>query len=196
MLTPGADPVRKVSIIPRGHALGVTLSTPQEDRYGYDETYLRGRIVGALGGMAAEDVVFGVVTTGAESDLESATGIARAMVGRWGMSERIGPVSVLPRETDPRQAGVSESLLAALDAEVRRIVDECYDIARARLREHRPRLEGIVERLLERETLDEAQVYAAAGLPCPERRAKSAPTDAAVPEQAARSRKGLEHGGG
>jgi cell division protease FtsH len=84
MLQPGADPVRKVSIIPRGHALGVTLSTPEEDRYGYSAEYLRGRIIGALGGMAAEQEVFGVVTTGAESDLENATNIARSMVGRWG----------------------------------------------------------------------------------------------------------------
>src|SRR4029079_8790717 len=96
MLQAGADPVRKVSIIPRGRALGVTLSTPDADRYGYDATYLRGRIIGALGGMAAEQEVFGIVTTGAESDLESATGIARSMVGRWGMSERIGTLSVLP----------------------------------------------------------------------------------------------------
>src|SRR5690606_5327832 len=91
MLQPGADPVRKVSIIPRGRALGVTLSTPEEDRYGYDAEYLRGRIIGALGGMAAEEVVFGVVTTGAEADLKSSTNLARAMVGKWGMSERVGP---------------------------------------------------------------------------------------------------------
>ena len=90
MLQPGADPVRKVSIIPRGRALGVTLSTPETDRYGYDANYLRGRIIGALGGMAAEQEVFDVVTTGAESDLEMVTRIARSMVGRWGMSERIG----------------------------------------------------------------------------------------------------------
>jgi cell division protease FtsH len=96
MIQPGADPVRKVSIIPRGRPLGVTLSTP--DRYGYDAAYLRGRIIGALGGMAAEDLVFGVTTTGAENDLEQATRIARSMVGRWGMSDRIGPVSVLPQE--------------------------------------------------------------------------------------------------
>ena len=101
MLQPGADPVRKVSIIPRGRALGVTLSTPESDRYGYDANYLRGRIVGALGGMAAEQVVFNVVTTGAESDLETVTRIARSMVGRWGMSERVGRLSVLPREGDP-----------------------------------------------------------------------------------------------
>jgi cell division protease FtsH len=165
MLAPGADPVRKVSIIPRGRALGATLSAPQDDRYGYDERYLRGRIVGALGGMAAEDVVFGVVTTGAESDLETATGLARAMVGRWGMSDRVGPISVLPREGDPRMYGVSETLLAATDDEVRRIIGECYDQARGLLIEHRDRLERIVERLLEQETLDEAQIYAAAGLP-------------------------------
>jgi cell division protease FtsH len=167
MLQPGADPVRKVSIIPRGRALGVTLSTPQDDRYGYDETYLRGRIIGALGGMAAEDVVFGVVTTGAESDLETATGIARAMVGRWGMSERIGPISVLPREGDPRHSGVSEAQLAAMDEEIRRVIEECYETACTLLREHRPRLDRIVERLLERESLDEPEIYAAAGLPQP-----------------------------
>ena len=108
MLQPGADPVRKVSIIPRGRALGVTLSTPEQDRYGYDANYLRGRIIGALGGMAAEQEVFDVVTTGAESDLESATRIARSMVGRWGMSKKIGAVSVLPTEGDPRMVGVSE----------------------------------------------------------------------------------------
>jgi cell division protease FtsH len=167
MLQPGADPVRKVTIIPRGRALGVTLSTPQDDRYGYDEQYLRGRIVGALGGMAAEQVVFDVVTTGAESDLETATGIARAMVGRWGMSQRIGPVSVLPREGDPRMQGVSDALLDAVDTEVRRVVEECYARAVTLLREHRNRLDSIVERLLEHETLDEPEIYAAAGLPRP-----------------------------
>ena len=108
MLQPGADPVRKVSIVPRGRALGVTLSTPDADRYGYDANYLRGRIIGALGGMAAEQEVFDVVTTGAESDLETVTRIARSMVGRWGMSERIGTLSVLPAEGDPRMAGVSD----------------------------------------------------------------------------------------
>src|SRR5947209_20590668 len=96
MLTPGADPGRKVSIIPRGRALGVTFQAPAADRYGYSAKYLRGRIVGALGGRAAEDIVYGDMTTGAESDLEQVTRIARQMVGRWGMSAAIGPVSVLP----------------------------------------------------------------------------------------------------
>jgi cell division protease FtsH len=167
MLQPGADPVRKVSIIPRGRSLGVTLSTPENDRYGYDEDYLRGRIIGALGGMAAEEEVFGVVTTGAESDLEASTRIARSMAGRWGMSQRIGPVSVLPQDADPRMAGVSDAMLDTVDDEVRRISDECYAEARRLLRENRERLDAIVARLLERETLDEPEIYAAAGIPRP-----------------------------
>jgi cell division protease FtsH len=164
MLQPGADPVRKVSIIPRGRALGVTLSTPEADRYGYDANYLRGRIIGALGGMAAEQEVFGVVTTGAESDLEMVTRIARSMVGRWGMSERIGTLSVLPAEGDPRMAGASEGLLDAVDEEVRRITDECYTEARRLLRVHRDKLDAIVEQLLARESLDEREIYEAAGI--------------------------------
>jgi cell division protease FtsH len=162
MLQPGADPVRKVSIIPRGRALGVTLSTPEADRYGYDANYLRGRIIGALGGMASEAEVFGVITTGAESDLEMVTGIARSMVGRWGMSEKMGPLSWLPPEGDPRMLGAADSTLAALDEEIRRIVDECYKDARRLLRENRPKLDAIVEQLLIHETLDEAAIYAAA----------------------------------
>jgi cell division protease FtsH len=165
MIQVGADPVRKVSIIPRGRALGVTLSTPEMDRYGYDTEYLRGRIIGALGGMAAEQEVLGVVTTGAESDLETATRIARSMVGRWGMSEAIGPVSVLPSEGDARMAGVSDELLNTVDDEVRRLIDECYAEARRLLRENRDRLDSIAAQLLAHETLDEADAYAAAGIP-------------------------------
>jgi cell division protease FtsH len=166
MLQPGADPVRKVSIIPRGRALGVTLSTPERDRYGYDAHYLRGRIIGALAGMAAEQEVFDVVTSGAESDLESATRIARSMVGRWGMSEKIGAVSVLPAEGDPRlMGGSSSALLDLVDAEVHRISDECLAEARRLIRENRDKLDAIVAELLDRETLDEAEVYAAAGIP-------------------------------
>ncbi|MDQ3264144.1 MAG: ATP-dependent zinc metalloprotease FtsH [Myxococcota bacterium] len=164
MLQKGADPVRKVSIIPRGRALGVTLSTPEQDRYGYDSSYLKGRMIGALGGMAAEELVFGVVTTGAESDLETCTGIARSMVGRWGMSERIGPVSIFPLEGDPRMMGVSEGTLDAVAEEVRLLIDDCYQQAKTVLAQNRHRLDSIVTRLLEHETLDEAAVYAAAGL--------------------------------
>ncbi len=176
MLQPGADPVRRVSIIPRGRALGVTLSTPESDRYGYDANYLRGRIIGALGGMAAEQEVFSIVTTGAESDLETVSRIARSMVGRWGMSERIGPLSVLPSEGDPRMAGISNGLLDAIDEEARRITEECYAEARRLLRAHRDKLEAIVVQLLAHESLDESEIYAAAGIPRP-----AEPTPAAPP---------------
>jgi cell division protease FtsH len=167
MLQPGADPVRKVSIIPRGRALGVTLSTPDSDRYGYDASYLRGRIIGALGGMAAEQEVFNVVTTGSESDLEMVTSIGRSMVGRWGMSERIGTLSVLPPEGDPRIAGISDGLLDVVDEEVRRITDECYADARRLLRENRDKLDAIVVQLLVHESLDEPEIYAVAGIARP-----------------------------
>ena len=172
MVTPGADPVRKISIIPRGQALGVTFQAPSTDRYGYSGAYLRGRIIGALGGRAAEDLVYGEVTTGAESDLEQVASIARQMVGRWGMSEAIGPVTVLP---PPGQAspllsdgnGPSQSTRELVDKEVRRIVDECYTQAVASLREHRSQLDSLAHKLLERETLDEADAYAAAGIKQP-----------------------------
>src|SRR6185295_15439997 len=154
MLQPGADPVRKVSIIPRGRALGVTLSTPESDRYGYDANYLRGRIVGALGGMAAEQEVYDVVTTGSESDLEVATRVARSMVGRWGMSERVGAVSVLPADGDPRMAGASSAMLDLVDEEVHRITDECLGEARRLLKENRSKLDAIVAQLMLHETLD------------------------------------------
>ena len=171
MLEPGADPVRKISIIPRGRALGVTFQSPDEDRYGYSARYLRGRIVGALGGRAAEQLVFGDITTGAESDLEQATAIARQMVGRWGMSEKLGLVSLLP---GPGQEGVffpgaagaaSERTRDLFDEEIRRITDECYDEAQQILQQHRQQLDSLAEALLEHETLDEPDAYRAAGLP-------------------------------
>jgi len=171
MLQPGADPVRKVSIIPRGRALGVTFQSPDEDRYGYSETYLLGRIVGALGGRAAEDLVYGEATTGAESDLEQATRLARQMVGRWGMSEKIGLVSVLPGPQDEpllfpgAPSGTSERTRQTIDDEVKRIADECYARALDALRNHRGQLDALAASLLERETLDELDAYQAAGIP-------------------------------
>ncbi|MGY1690710.1 ATP-dependent zinc metalloprotease FtsH [Geodermatophilus sp. SYSU D01105] len=168
MLTPGADPVRRVTIIPRGQALGVTVQTPQDDRYGYTERYLRGRIVGALGGRAAEDVVYGEVTTGAESDLDQATRLARQMVGRWGMSPAVGPVSVLPRpdQGSPFEGdGVAPATRELVDTEVRRLIEDCYTEAVGTLRGNRDRLDRLAHTLLERETLDEDEAYAAAGIP-------------------------------
>ncbi len=165
MLQPGADPVRKVTIVPRGRALGVTLSTPEADKYAYTEDYLRGRIIGALGGMAAEHLVYGVVTTGSESDLEQVTNLARGMVGRWGMSDRVGRLTAIPG--DAQQAyglSAAPATLDAVDHEMRRIVDECYIEAQRLLREHREKLDRLASALLQNETLDEEAAYRAAGV--------------------------------
>ena len=168
MLTPDADPVRKVSIIPRGMALGVTLSAPMDDRVNYDERYLRARIKVALGGRGAEEVVLGDRTTGAESDLEQLTQIARQMVGRWGMSAAIGPVAALPRDGAgpllPGASDVSDETHRLIDEEVRKLVDDLYDEVVKLLADNRSRLDSLAAALLEHETLDEAEVYAAAGV--------------------------------
>ena len=167
MLTPGADPVRKVSIIPRGQALGVTFQAATADRYGYSEKYLRGRIIGALGGRAAEELVYADVTTGAESDLDQVSSIARQMVGRWGMSGEVGPITVLPPPGQESPLGLDARAPATkelVDREVRRIVDECYDEARAALAAHRDQLDRLARSLLAKETLNEDEAYAAAGV--------------------------------
>ncbi|AEW96795.1 MULTISPECIES: ATP-dependent zinc metalloprotease FtsH [Streptomycetaceae] len=166
MVQPGADPVRKVTIVPRGRALGVTLSTPEADRYAYTEEYLRGRIIGALGGMAAEHIVFSEITTGSENDLEQVTRIVRGMVGRWGMSERVGRLSAVPEDAQqPYGLVAAPGTLDAVDAEMRRIVDDCYEDACRLLTENRHRLDALAAALLERETLEEAEAYRAAGIP-------------------------------
>jgi cell division protease FtsH len=166
MLTPDADPVRKVSIIPRGMALGVTLSAPELDKANYEENYLLTKIKVALGGRVAEELVYGTITTGAESDIEQLTGIARAMVGRWGMSQAIGPISVMPSESRgpllPGSSEVSPDTQRLIDQEVQRIVDESHEAVTALLTEHRANLESLVAGLLEQETLDQDAAYAAA----------------------------------
>jgi cell division protease FtsH len=167
MLTPGADPVRKVSIIPRGRALGVTFQAPATDRYGYTAEYLRGRIVGALGGRAAEEVVYTDVSTGAESDLDQVSSIARQMVGRWGMSDAVGPLTVLPPPGQESPLGldpIAPATKELVDREVRRIVDECHDQAVATLVAHREQLDRLAQALFAKETLDEDEAYAAAGV--------------------------------
>jgi cell division protease FtsH len=166
MLTPGADPVRKVSIIPRGQALGVTLSAPEMDRFNYDERYLKGKLRVSLAGRAAEEIVFGDVTTGAESDIQQVTEVARRMVGRWGMSPEVGLVAVLPADGQP--PGIpggdesSEATQQLVDREVRRLVEEAHQEALRLLSENRERLDGLASALLEHETLDEDEAYAAA----------------------------------
>jgi cell division protease FtsH len=170
MVEPGADPVRKVSIVPRGRSLGVTFQSPEVERYGYDSAYLRGRITGALGGRAAEELVYGDITTGAESDLEQVTRIARQMVGRWGMSDAVGPMSILPAPGQEQIVlpgspdSLSETTRNLVESETRRIIDECYERALQKLRENRDRLDRLAEALLEHETLDELDVYRIAGL--------------------------------
>jgi cell division protease FtsH len=166
MLTPGADPVRKISIIPRGMALGVTLSTPDADRVSYSLEDLLVKIRVALGGRVAEEVVYGTITTGAESDIQQLTQIARQMVGRWGMSEAIGPIAVLPADGQgPLLPGVSETspdTQRLIDHEVRRIVEAAHQDVTALISGHRSQLESLARALLEAETLDAAEAYAAA----------------------------------
>ena len=168
MLTHGADPVRKVSIIPRGIALGVTFAAPESDRFNYREPEVEAKIKVALGGRAAEEIVFGEASTGAESDIQQLTEIARQMVGRWGMSAAIGPVAVIPRDGSgpllPGAAEVSSDTQRLVDQEVRRIVDEAHQQVLALLQENRGKLDSLATALLEHETLDEEDAYAAAGV--------------------------------
>lgn len=174
LTVPGADPVNRVTIMPRGQALGVTYQRPESDRYNYPEDYLRARIVGILGGRAAEEVIYGTRTTGAESDIEQATAIAYRMVTRWGMSDRLGMVQLSPRENpflgNPGgYAGskpFSEETARVIDAEVLRIIGECHEEAKRLLRVHRRQLDALAAALVERETLDEKEILAVTGL-CP-----------------------------
>jgi cell division protease FtsH len=173
LVVPGADPVNRVTIVPRGQALGVTYQRPDSDRYNYPEAYLRGRIIGALGGRAAEELVYGTRTTGAENDIEQATAIARRMVTRWGMSDRIGLVQLAPRE-NPYLGGAggytgakpfSEATAAAIDAEVLKIIEECHQEARRLLNAHRKALDALAAALVSRETLGEKEILEVTGLP-------------------------------
>ena len=172
VVVPGADPVHRVSIVPRGLALGVTYQRPDSDRYNYPESYLRARLIGMLGGRAAEELVYGTKTTGAENDIEQATQLARNMVTRWGMSDTLGMVQLAPREnpflgtmvghdgTHP----ISEETARAVDEEVRRIIGESHAEAHRLLTDHRRELDALAQALLARETLDEQEVLAVTGL--------------------------------
>jgi cell division protease FtsH len=178
LVVPGADPVHRVTIVPRGQALGVTYQRAESDRYNYPESYLRARIVGILGGRAAEEIVYGTKTTGAENDIEQATTLARNMVTRWGMSDRLGMVQLAPRQ-NPYLAGpddyagyglhggvrpFSEETARAIDAEVQRIIGDSHDEATRLLKKHRKELDTLAEALLARETLDEQEILNVTGL--------------------------------
>jgi cell division protease FtsH len=165
MLLPGADPVRKISIIPRGRALGVTFQSPDNDRYAMSEAYLRGRICGALGGRVAEQLKFGELSTGAESDLKMATAIARQMVSVWGMSKLVGPVSIDRNEDEQlpfERSSVSEHTRETVDSEIRLLLEGCEKQARVLLFDNQERLDRLVEALLVSETLNEVDAYAIA----------------------------------
>ncbi len=173
LVVPGADPVHRVTIVPRGQALGVTYQRPDSDRYNYPEAYLRARIVGMLGGRAAEEVVYGTKTTGAENDIEQATGLARRMVTRWGMSERLGLVQLAP-QGNPYLGGpggftgakpFSEQTAETIDAEVLKIISESHDEAKRLLTAHRKQLDALAEALLSRETLNEQEILEVTELP-------------------------------
>jgi cell division protease FtsH len=171
LLIPGSDPVKKMTIVPRGLSLGSTYSQPIDDRYNYPESYLRGRITAALGGRAAEEVAYGQVTTGAESDLQQVNQVARSMVVRWGMSPRLGPINITqPGGDGDPTTHFSEETAKLLDEEVRRIVDECHKEAVRLLTENRPRLDRLAEAVLKQDTLDQDEIYATAGIAKPPER--------------------------
>jgi cell division protease FtsH len=173
LVVSGADPVNRVTIVPRGQALGVTYQRPDSDRYNFPEAYLRARIVGMLGGRAAEEIVYGTKTTGSESDIEQATGLARRMVTRWGMSDRLGLVQLAPRENPylngPGGYGgskpFSDETAEVIDSEVLRIISESHEEAKRLLTAHRQNLDALAQALVARETLNEQEILDVTGLP-------------------------------
>ena len=171
MLTPGADPVRKVSIIPRGVALGVTLSAPEADRFSYDRSYLLGKIEIALGGRVAEELIFEEVTTGAQDDLKQVTELARKMVGLWGMSDVIGPLALIgedgPAALYPGAEEISPATRQLIDEEVRRLVDDAHERVTHLLGSNRGKLDALAQALLDHETLDQDEAYATAAIEPP-----------------------------
>ena len=175
---PGLDPVHKITIVPRGRALGVTASLPEEDRHSYSKDYLIASLAMLYGGRAAEEMIFGPekITTGAGNDIERATALSRRMVTQFGMSEAIGPMAIgdaehevfLGREIGNRRA-VSENVAERVDTEVKRLLDEAYGTAMEMLEGNRELLESIAEALLERETLDREDIdLLASGAQLPE----------------------------
>jgi len=178
LIVPGADPVKKVTIVPRGQALGVTLQSPVDDRFNYGEDYLRARMVGALGGRAAEKLVYGVVTTGAENDLMQVTRIAQQMVVRWGMSSKVGPLNYAEPDGNPfQQRPYGDGTANLIDEEVRRISEECLADAEKLLSEHRKQLDALAQSLLKNDSLDEGQILDVTGIK-PSAVAAAKPTDA------------------
>jgi cell division protease FtsH len=161
-MLPGADPVHKVTIIPRGRALGLTMQLPEEERNSHDSTFLFNNLCTLLGGRIAEEIVFNQMTTGAGNDIERVSDIARRMVCEWGMSEAIGPLTFRASNPLSNQPGqiISEQTAVLIDVEVKKLVQSAYDRARGLLEEHRALLDAITDALIERETLSRADIQA------------------------------------
>jgi cell division protease FtsH len=164
-LLPKADPLKKVSIIPRGRALGATEQLPEEDRYNLSRTYLLDRIAVMLGGRAAERLVFDDLTSGAGDDLKQATQLARRMVCQWGMSEKLGPVTFRQGEPHPflgreiaEQRDFSEETARIIDEEVQKIVRDMEKKAAENLDANRKKLDKLAEALMEEETLEKEEI--------------------------------------
>ena len=164
-LLPKCDPVHKVTIIPRGRALGVTMSLPEKDRYSYDREYMLNQIAMLFGGRIAEEIFMNQMTTGASNDFERATELARNMVTRYGMSDALGPMVYAENEGEvflgrsiTTQKNVSETTMQKVDAEIRRIIDEQYALARRIITENRDKVEAMTKALLEWETIDSDQI--------------------------------------
>ncbi|AXE29176.1 cell division protein FtsH [Chromobacterium phragmitis] len=164
-LLPKSDPVHKVTIIPRGRALGVTMQLPEQDRFAYDRGYLMDRLAILFGGRIAEELFMNQMTTGASNDFERATQMARDMVTRYGMSDKLGPMVYGENEGEvflgrsiTTHKNLSEATLQQVDAEIRRIIDEQYALARRLLEENRDKVEAMTAALLEYETIDAEQI--------------------------------------
>ena len=171
MLTPHADPVLKVTIVPRGPALGVAMQLPEDDRRNYSRKYLEARLHGLLGGRIAEEVVFDDITTGASNDLKHVTDLARRMVSQFGMTEAIGPVNFGDNESQPflgysisQGRNYSEETAAKIDAEVRKIVDEAYENTRHLVIDNRDKLDALANELLEHETIEYERIAELVGV--------------------------------
>ena len=164
-LLPRTDPVHKVTIIPRGRALGVTMQLPEQDRYAYDRDYLLARIAVLFGGRVAEELFMKQMTTGASNDFERATQMARDMVTRYGMSDVLGPMVYAENEGEvflgrsiTKTVNMSEETMRSVDGEIRRIIDEQYHLARRLLEENRDKVETMAKTLLDWETIDADQI--------------------------------------
>lgn len=161
-MLPGADPVHKVTIIPRGRALGLTMQLPEEERMSHDRAFLFNNLCTLLGGRIAEEIVFNQMTTGAGNDIERVSDIARRMVCEWGMSEVVGPLTFRAANPLSNQPGqiISEQTAMLIDGEVKKLVQSAYDRARGLLEQHRDLLDAITNALLERETISRGDIQA------------------------------------